>query len=161
LTPALSLIQYTIGDRKKTSGESKPNLCEVKMSDLPEEAGDARPKSAADQLNAIIQELSDSQQEYLLEVVRKWVRDQREYPRKNCQVDVIYSDNNRVAQGMIMNISDCGLYLQPDSPFAVGQDVVLTFEHPFTEKQVKVNGKIIRSDQKGIGVKFDRTMGNM
>lgn len=131
------------------------------MIEFPEEAGGSRPKSVMDRLIETIKKLSDSQQEYLLKAVQNWIKDNREYPRKTCQTDVIYSDNSRLAQGMIVNISAGGLYLQPDSPFAVGQDVTLSFEHPFAEKQVKVNGKIVRSDQKGIGVKFDQTIENI
>lgn len=131
------------------------------MSEFPENATGSQPKSVTDQLIETIKKLSDSQQEYLLESVRNWIKDNREYPRKNCKADVIYSDNSRLAQGMIVNISSGGLYLQPDSPFAVGQDVTLSFEHPFAEKQVKVNGKIVRSDEKGIGVKFDQSIGNI
>jgi len=37
----------------------------------------------------------------------------------------------------------------------------MTFEHPFAKKQTKVTGEIIRSDQKGIGVKFSRTIGSL
>jgi hypothetical protein len=131
------------------------------MIEFPEDDNGASSKSVTDQLIATIKKLSDSQQAYLLEAVQDWVKDNREYPRKDCQADVIYSDNNRLAQGMIINISAGGLYLQPDSPFAVGQDVTLSFEHPFAEKQVKVNGQIVRSDQKGIGVKFDEVIGNI
>jgi hypothetical protein len=131
------------------------------MIESPEEDNGAASKSVTDQLIATIKKLSDSQQAYLLEAVQDWIKDSREYPRKDCQTDVIYSDNNRLAQGMIINISAGGLYLQPDSPFAVGQDVTLSFEHPFDEKQLKVNGKIVRSDEKGIGVKFDQTISNI
>jgi len=131
------------------------------MVESPEEANGSDPKPVIDRLMEIIKKLTDSQQEYLLEAVKNWIKDNREYPRRTCQVDVIYSDNNRLAQGMIINISANGLYLQPDSPFAVGQDVTLSFEHPFAEKQIKVDGKIVRSDQKGIGVKFETTIENV
>jgi hypothetical protein len=131
------------------------------MIETPEEAGGTSLNPVTEQLIETIKKLSESQQAYLLEAVQDWITDNREYPRKDCQADVIYSDNNRLAQGVIMNISAGGLYLQPDSPFAVGQEVTLSFEHPFAEKQVKVNGEIVRSDQKGIGVKFDETIGNI
>jgi hypothetical protein len=131
------------------------------MIEFPEDASDTQPNSVTDKLIETIRKLSSSQQEYLLEVVHDWIQNHREYPRKDCHADVIYSDNNRLAQGMIVNISAGGLYLQPDSPFVVGQEVTLSFEHPFAENQVKVNGKIVRSDQKGIGVKFDQTIGNI
>lgn len=131
------------------------------MNESSEGATGPSPGSVTDRLIEIIQKLSLSQQEYLLEAVQNWIKDNREYPRKTCQADIIYSDNIRLAQGMIVNISAGGLYLQPDSPFAVGQEVTLSFEHPFAEKQVKVDGKIVRSDQKGIGVKFAQAIGNI
>ncbi len=131
------------------------------MDESPVQTDGARSRSTLDRLMDVIKKLSESQQKYLLETVQKWVKDHREYPRKSCQADVIYSDNHRLAQGVILNISAGGLYLQPDSPFAVGQDVILSFEHPFAEKQVKANGKIVRSDQRGIGVKFDEVIGDI
>lgn len=131
------------------------------MTEFSEAESGASHNPVTNQLIATIRRLSDSQQAYLLETIQDWISDNREYPRKDCHADVIYSDNNRLAQGMIINISAGGLYLQPDSPFAVGQDVTLSFEHPFAEKQVKVNGKIVRSDQKGIGVKFDESIGHI
>lgn len=131
------------------------------MIEFPEEPGDTSPKSITDQLIEAIKDLSNSQQEKLLEAIHKWKKDSREYPRKDCHGDVIYSDNNRLAQGMIMNISAGGLYVQPDSPFAVGREVILSFEHPFTEKQVKVTGKIVRSDQNGFAIKLDQSLDNI
>lgn len=130
------------------------------MIEFPEESG-TPPNAVTEQLIETIKKLSDSQQEYLLEAVQDWIQDNREYPRKTCQTDVIYSDNNRLAQGIIVNISAGGIYIQPDSPFSLGQEIILSFEHPFAEKQVKVNGKIVRSDEKGIGIKFDQTIGNI
>ena len=131
------------------------------MIEFPEETNGTNPESVTNELIETIKKLSESQQEYLLQAVKDWINDHREYPRKECQAEVIYSDNNRLAQGMIANISAGGLYLQPDSPFAVGQEITLTFEHPFAKKQIKVAGEIIRSDQKGIGVKFSQTIGSL
>jgi len=131
------------------------------MIEFPEETNGNHSESVINQLIEIIRRLSESQQEYLLQAVNDWINDHREYPRKECQADVLYSDKNRVTQGMIVNISAGGLYLQPDSPFEVGQIITLTFEHPFAKKQVKVEGEIVRSDQKGIGVKFSQNIGNL
>lgn len=119
------------------------------------------PEAITAELIDTVHKLSAPQQKYLLEAIHDWIEDNRKYPRKDCNADVIYSDNNRLAQGTIINISAGGAYLQPDSPFSVGQDVILSFEHPFAENQVKVNGKIVRSDKKGIGVKFETTLGNV
>jgi hypothetical protein len=159
LTSTVLSVQYNFSGKK-----SKPDkfICsEDKMIEFPEEPNSTHPESVTDLLIESIKKLSVSQQEYLLQAVKDWMSDNREYPRKDCQADVLYSDNNRLAQGMIINISAGGLYLQPDSPFAVGQEITLTFEHPFAKKQIKVNGEIIRSNQKGIGVKFDQTIGNI
>lgn len=131
------------------------------MIEFPEEPNGTDPESVTNQLIDTIRKLSESQQEYLLQAVKDWINDNREYPRKDCQADVKYSDNNRLAQGMIVNISAGGLYLSPDSPFEVGQAITLTFEHPFAKKQLKVDGEIIRRDEKGIGVKFDQSIGSI
>lgn len=131
------------------------------MIEMSEETGDAKPNQVTSQLFKIIDKLSIDQQEYLLEVVQNWLKDKRDFPRKDCMADIVYSDNSRLAQGMIVNISASGLYLQPDSPFTVGQNIILSFEHPFDNQQMKVNGKIVRSDEKGIGVKFDKVVENI
>ena len=129
------------------------------MIELPEESNGEHSESITDELIETIKKLSESQQEYLLQAVKDWINDKREYPRKACQAEVIYSDNNRLVQGMIINISASGLYLQPDSPFKVGEEITLTFEHPFAKKQMKVVGEIVRSDETGIGVKFNQNIG--
>ena len=129
------------------------------MTESHDESSGRHQESVTDELIETIKKLSESQQEYLLQAVKDWINDQREYPRKDCRAEVMYSDNNRIVQGMIVNISAGGLYLQPDSPFTVGQEITLTFEHPFAKKQVKAVGKIVRSDQNGIGVKFSQNIG--
>lgn len=131
------------------------------MIEMPEETGDAKSNPITSQLIKIINKLSIGQQEYLLEMVQDWIKDKRNFPRKDCIADIVYSDNTRLAQGMIVNISAGGLYLQPDSPFTIGQNIILSFEHPFSNQQMKVNGKIVRSDEKGIGVKFDQIIGDI
>jgi hypothetical protein len=129
------------------------------MIEFSEESNGTQSESVTDELIDAIKKLSESQQEYLLQAVKDWIDDKRGYPRKECQAEVIYSDNNRLVQGMIINISAGGLFLQPDSPFTVGQEITLTFEHPFAKKQMKVVGEIVRSDEKGIGVKFNQNIG--
>ena len=131
------------------------------MIEMPEAPGDPQQNSVTTKLIKIIEKLSIPQQEHLLETVQTWIEDNREFPRKDCVADVVYSDNTRLAQGMIVNISAGGLYLQPDSPFAVGQLVTLSFEHPTEKQQMKVNGKVVRSDEKGIGVKFEKAIENI
>lgn len=131
------------------------------MIEFPEETDDTQSESVTSQLFETIKKLSKSQQEYLLQAVKDWINDNREYPRKACRADVHYSDNNQLVRGLIVNLSAGGLYLQPDSPFAVGQMITLTFEHPFAKRQVKVDGEIVRSDQKGIGVQFSQNIGRL
>jgi Holliday junction resolvase-like predicted endonuclease len=131
------------------------------MIEFPEETNGTNSESVTNQLIEAIKKLSESQQDYLLQAVKDWINDHREYPRKECQADVLYSDNKRLTQGIIVNISASGLYLQPDSPFKVGEIITLTFEHPFAKKQVKVEGEIVRRDEKGIGVKFSQSIGSL
>jgi hypothetical protein len=94
-------------------------------------------------------------------VIQDWIKDKRKYPRVGYSADVVYSDNMRLAQGFIVNISPGGLYIEPDSPFTVGQKLTLTFEHPNDKTQVKVEGEIVRSDKRGIGVRFFETLKNI
>ena len=56
--------------------------------------------------------------------------------------------------GFIQDISVGGLSIEPDGPFSKGQEITLTFRHPSGHGHVKISGKIVRKDHKGIGVNF-------
>ncbi|MBW2369634.1 MAG: PilZ domain-containing protein [Deltaproteobacteria bacterium] len=131
------------------------------MSDMDNRAKDSQSETILETLMATIKKLSESEQEYLLYVIQDWIKDKRKYPRVDYSADVVYSDDARLAQGFIVNISPGGLYIEPDSPFTVGKRLTLTFEHPKDQTQIKVAGEIVRSDQKGIGVRFYETIKNI
>jgi len=57
-----------------------------------------------------------------------------------------------------MNISPSGLYIKTDSPFSVSRLLSQKFAHPFNMTQVKVDGRIVRTDNKEIGFKYNQPL---
>lgn len=121
-----------------------------------EPSKDTGGKLVMDQLIEVIGQLSQPQQEYLLEAIKKWIKDDRNYPRIDYCAEVVYSDNKRMSSGVTRNISATGVFIEPAGPFSVGREIIMTLEHPASGKPIKVSGKVARKDKKGIGIRFDR-----
>jgi uncharacterized protein (TIGR02266 family) len=108
-----------------------------------------------------IMDMSEDQQRALLhdldllqDLEEKSSEDTRENIRKPYNMVVDYVSQDRFCNDFIQNISAGGMFIETRTPFLVGQDVVLTFPLPKNRKHVKVEGEVIRTTPKGIGVKF-------
>ncbi len=82
----------------------------------------------------------------------------RKHPRKNILINVDYTVNKRLYNGIVINMSAAGVFIESpkvDLPkFNPGDEVILTFEHPERKQPMRISGEIIRIDKKGIGIKF-------
>ncbi|MBN1847631.1 MAG: PilZ domain-containing protein [Deltaproteobacteria bacterium] len=96
----------------------------------------------------------DDQEDLLLELERRASRNRRYHPRKPYFMIVDYATPDRNYGDFIKNISESGVFIQTRIPFAVGQNISLTFPLPDRSKHIKVRGKIIRTNEEGIGVEF-------
>jgi len=105
-----------------------------------------------------IDNLSESQQKDLLKIARGWLADQRKYPRKQYYMDIDYSDDHSLEHGMIHNISDKGVFVQPASTYPSGRSISMKFEHPHTPKNLELNGTIVWKNTVGMGIQFDQVM---
>jgi len=112
--------------------------------------------SVADRLISLVMELSEEQQETLLkELELKLSKERRRHTRKPFITVVDFASQGRAYREFIKDISGSGVYIQTSRPFSVGQDVVLTFPFPNSQKHVKITARIARVNDAGIGVQFD------
>ncbi|MFO7556919.1 MAG: PilZ domain-containing protein [Desulfobacterales bacterium] len=54
-----------------------------------------------------------------------------------------------------------GLYIETNLVTELGQKLTMTFSHPDSGNPIKVLGKIIRVDSKGIGVQFNKLLSDV
>lgn len=84
----------------------------------------------------------------------------RKQPRtalKNPWVVVIDPETkNESYSHHIQDISRCGMFIESDRSFGVGENVMLTFQMPASRKLFKLVGEVVRLQKNGIGVKFKR-----
>jgi len=82
--------------------------------------------------------------------------DKREYPRKIFKTQIRLKDFNKIYNGQIRDISRGGAYIATDSIFPIGKKIALNLSGKKTRKSIKLIGWIVRKDNKGFGITFDR-----
>ena len=103
----------------------------------------------------LIDEISDTQQRALLNMLEDWrSTKRREHPRKMCLVAVDCAAEGRVFKDFISNRSTGGAFVETRAPLPIGQEVTMTFSSPNQEGPIKVRGEVVRSVPEGIGVRF-------
>ena len=112
--------------------------------------------SVTDRLISLVMELSEEQQETLLEELEsKLSKERRRHTRKPFITVVDFASQGRAYREFIKDISGSGVYIQTSRPFSVGQDVVLTFPFPDSQEHMKITARIARVNDTGIGVQFN------
>ena len=110
----------------------------------------------------IIDDMSNAEMRQLLKDLEGWQKsknEKRKYPRRSTLIDITYSsDQRRIFEDFVRNISVCGLYIETNLVTELGQKLTMTFSHPDSGDPVKVLGKVIRVDSGGIGVKFNKLL---
>jgi len=113
----------------------------------------------------IINEMSDVEMRQLLKDLENWQKskfEMRQYPRRSTYVDITYSsDQRRIFEDFVRNISAGGLYIETNLVTELGQKLTMTFSNPDSGDPVKVLGKVIRVDSSGIGVKFNKLLSDL
>ena len=81
----------------------------------------------------------------------------REHPRRDYFMIAECLVADQMHQGYIKNISPAGLFIEvtPSNQIEPGSKITLTFSHPDTKGHIKTTGKIVRVEDKGIGVHLD------
>ncbi|MBW1608118.1 MAG: PilZ domain-containing protein [Deltaproteobacteria bacterium] len=87
--------------------------------------------------------------------------ERRKHPRESTFVHVDCSGNQCAFTDFIQNLSAGGLYIDTQLPFFPGQELSMTFSVTNGETPIKITGKIVRVDSRGIGVKFDALLSDL
>ncbi len=110
-------------------------------------------------LSELISNLSDGEIQKLIEELEKRQEssfdEKRKHQRKPTLIYVDCSGKNYTFTDFIQNISIGGLFIETKIPLFVGQELSMAFTFPGTEAPIKITGKVVRSNPKGIAVQFD------
>jgi Tfp pilus assembly protein PilZ len=113
---------------------------------------------ASESLLKII-DIADFENEPSKNQVPKKESDPREHQRKPYRKVVHFTSRNTKYKGFIKNISRGGAFIITREKFTIGQMINLVFPGTRLKKELKLKGWIVRVDQNGIGVRFDRRSG--
>ena len=86
-------------------------------------------------------------------------KDPREHQRKNYRKVVFFRSKKSKHKGYVKNISRGGAFIITEKKFAIGQILNLVFPATRLKKELRLKGWVVRVDENGIGVKFDRRSG--
>jgi Tfp pilus assembly protein PilZ len=104
-------------------------------------------------------DLTDSENETPKNQAPKKESDPREHQRTPYRKVVYFTSRNSRYKGFIKNISRGGAFIITRENFTIGQMINLLFPATRLKKELKLKGWIVRIDQNGIGVRFDRRSG--
>jgi Tfp pilus assembly protein PilZ len=86
-------------------------------------------------------------------------KDPREHQRKSYRKVVFFTSQKSKHKGYVKNISRGGAFIITRKKFAIGQILNLVFPATRLKKELRLKGWIVRVDENGIGVRFDRRSG--
>jgi hypothetical protein len=84
--------------------------------------------------------------------------DPRAYPRKPYVQYVFVKSRHQKYRGLIIDISRSGVFIEMQTKFLFGQRVELLIPGTRHNKNIRINGWIVRLSQSGIGVTFKRVL---
>jgi Tfp pilus assembly protein PilZ len=79
----------------------------------------------------------------------------RENLRKPCLINASYSVQDRKFQSYILDISIGGVFIETDTKFPIGKELLLKFSLPDHPQSFSFKGKIAWNNAKGFGLKFE------
>jgi len=106
-------------------------------------------------LHELIKKMSkDEQQALLIELEKGFSKEKRKHERKFFLDTLDYTTASGTYRDFIKDISDGGVFIETHIPYSVGEKISMTFLLPEHKKRLKLQGEIVRIEEKGIGVKF-------
>lgn len=111
-------------------------------------------------LNEIIRRvhnLDGEQKNEILNILESWqTGPQREYQRLAAQtgVDIVVGDS--LIKTTAKDLSASGIYINTSGKFTANKDVRIVFSVPGYEKPFKLHGSIVRVEQNGMAVRFEK-----
>jgi len=112
----------------------------------------------------LIFKMSESEtRELLKELIEKTqqpheIEEKRKYPRRSAFIRVDCSSARCAFTDFVQNISAGGVYMETQLPFFVGQELSMSLSLTDAEDLIKITGKIVRVDPKGIGIQFNEIL---
>ena len=103
-------------------------------------------------VNLII-EMTEAQQFILLQQATQ-LTDRRKWQRIPCLIPVRYRIGRTVYSSYILDISECGAFVETSTSFPIGLTVWLKYLNPFSLHFSKIMGKITWSRPYAIGLQF-------
>ena len=86
-------------------------------------------------------------------------KDPREHQRNSYRKVVHFFSRNSKSKGYVKNISRGGAFILTREKFAIGQILNLVFPATRLKKELRLKGRIVRVDENGVGIRFDRRSG--
>lgn len=106
----------------------------------------------------IITNISEDNRRQLLKVLEKNIQSKfslrRKHSRQPYKINVDFTIDQIPFRFFTHNVSKSGAFIETDLPFLTNKELSMKFELPSYEDPIKTKGKIVRTDSKGIGVKF-------
>ena len=85
------------------------------------------------------------------EGVRRYART---YLKNPWVVLVDHKDGSGTEEYSIRDIGRCGMFIESDKSFSLGELITMRFKMPASEKTFNIIGKVVRYQPGGVGVKF-------
>ena len=104
--------------------------------------------------DAILNLNHEQQTKVMIYVEELLVENKRSSTRKACKIPISYATQNCIFSDYIANISRSGLFIETKKSLNVGEVIMLSFTMHGYDRPFKIEGKIVRSNQQGIGVEF-------
>jgi len=119
-------------------------------------------KEVEARLSGLISDMSETEKRELLERLEKWeqakLKDARQHLRRQTSIYAVFSGQDCYFRDYIKDISSGGLFIETDTALFMNQELVITFFLPDVQAPLKIKGKVVRTDAKGFGIKFDELL---
>jgi len=93
----------------------------------------------------------------LIKILDTWENEgSRKHQRKPWVIPIDYAAEDQAFKDVIKDISKGGVFIETKKSLTVGQTITMNFRLSKSHKLIQATGEIVRSNSKGIGVKFKR-----
>lgn len=111
------------------------------------------------ELMDVVLELSPQQQrEMLAELKSSRGTAKRKFSRRPYRDTVQFTAKGKLFNGFFKNVSDSGAFVETLNSdlhqLGPGEQVIMSFEHPYNNRYIKRTGEIARTGPDGIGIRF-------
>ncbi len=110
----------------------------------------------------LILTLNPEEQRYMLKNIERLIlREKRTSARKVCQLPVSYSNNGRVFNNFIVNISRTGCFIEARKQLSVGENILMNIELDGDDKSIRIKGEVANATRMGMGIEFKKVSGHL